>query len=247
MAFEPQRGTWTTSQADAVQIDAGLREYMLRVYNYMGSGLALTGILAYLVSTTPALQQLFFQLTPRGVGLTGLGWLVTLAPIGLVLALSFGIQRMTPSTAKTLFWVYAGLMGLSLSSVLMVYTGASVARTFFITAASFGGLSLWGYTTKRDLTGFGSFLFMGLIGLVLASVINLIFPSGMMTFIISVVGVLLFAGLTAYDTQKIKEQYWAGDMSDAMDRKAVMGALTLYLDFINLFMYLLRFIGDRRD
>ena len=248
MAFDTQRGTWTSSQADAAQIDAGLREYMLRVYNYMGSGLALTGILAFLVANTGALQQLFFQISPQGgVGLTGLGWLVTIAPIGLVLALSFGIQRMSASTAQSLFWVYAGLMGVSLSSVLLVYTGASVARTFFITAASFGALSLWGYTTKRDLTGFGSFLFMGLIGLVLVSIVNLFWPNGMMTFIISVQGVLIFAGLTAYDTQKIKEMYWAGDDHETMRRKAVMGALTLYLDFINLFIYMLRFVGDRRN
>jgi FtsH-binding integral membrane protein len=248
MAFETERSTWTKGRAQSAAIDVGLREYMLRVYNYMASGLALTGIVAYGVANTPALQQLFFQVTARGgVGLTGLGWIATLAPLGLVLALSFGLARMRASTAQGLFWVYAGLMGVSLSSLLLVYTGASVARTFFITAASFGGLSLWGYTTRRDLTGFGSFLMIGLIGIILASLVNMFFPSGTMTFIISIAGVLIFAGLTAYDTQKIKELYWGADDAETMGKKAVMGALTLYLDFINLFVYMLRFLGDRRD
>lgn len=248
MAFETERSSWTRSQADVAQIDVGLRSYMLRIYNYMASGLALTGIVAWIVANNQSLQQLFFQVGVHGgIGLTGLGWIATLAPLGLVLALSFGLARMQASTAQGLFWLYAALMGISLSSLLLVYTGTSVARTFFITAGSFAGLSLWGYTTRKDLTGFGSFLIMGLIGLLLASVINMFFASSAMTFVISVLGVLIFAGLTAYDTQKIKEMYWEADDDQTASKKAVMGALTLYLDFINLFIYLLRFVGDRRQ
>jgi FtsH-binding integral membrane protein len=248
MAFETQRTTWARAQADTAVVDVGLRQYMLRVYNYMASGLALTGLTAALVASTPALYQLLFQIGPRGtVGMTPLGWVVTFAPIGLVLALSFGISRMRASTAQTLFWVYAALMGLSLSSVFLVYTGASVTRVFFITAASFAGLSLWGYTTKRDLTGFGSFLIIGLFGMIIASLVNMFLGSSTMQFVISVAGVLIFAGLTAYDTQKIKEMYWAADDSEVAGKKSVMGALTLYLDFINLFILLLRFMGDRRQ
>jgi hypothetical protein len=248
MAFETQRTTWTRAQADGALVDVGLRQYMLRVYNYMASGLALTGITAALVANTPALWQLLFQAGPRGgVGMTGLGWIVTLAPLGLVLALSFGLNRMRASTAQTLFWVYAGLMGLSLSSLFLVYTGASITRVFFITAASFAGLSLWGYTTKRDLTGFGSFLIIGLFGMIIASLVNMFLASTTMQFVISVGGVLIFAGLTAYDTQKIKEMYWEADDAEVASKKSVMGALALYLDFINLFILLLRFMGDRRQ
>lgn len=246
MAFQTDRTTWTRAQTEVGQIDAGLRQYMLRVYNYMASALVLTGLAAFLGST-PALAPLFFQMSGRGIGLTGLGWIVTLAPLGLVFWLSLGINRMSANTAKMVFWGYAALLGLSLSSVLLVYTGASVARTFFITAASFAGLSLWGYTTRKSLNGFGSFLFMGLIGLVLASLVNMFFPSPGLSFVVSVAGVLIFAGLTAYDTQKIKEMYWAGDHGDVATRKAILGALQLYLDFINLFLMLLRFVGDRRN
>jgi len=248
MAFDTQRNSWTCGQAEAAQIDVGLRDYMLRVYNYMASGLALTGVAAYLVANTPALYELFFQVGPRGgAAPTPLGWVAMIAPLIMVFGLSMGINRMRASTAQGLFWVYAGLMGISLSSIFAVYTGVSITRTFFITAASFGGLSLMGYTTKRDLTGFGSFLIMGLFGLVIASVVNIFLASSMMQFIISVAGVLIFAGLTAYDTQKIKEMYWQSDDSETASKKAVMGALTLYLDFINLFILLLRFVGDRRD
>lgn len=248
MALETNRTAWTRSQAEAAQIDAGLRAYMLRVYNYMASGLALTGIVAWLVANTPAIQEVFFQVGLRGQLVpTGLGWVAIIAPLGLVFWLSYGVGRMRGQTAQTLFWVYAALMGVSLASLLFVYTGASVARAFFATAAGFTGLSLWGYTTRRDLTGMGSFLFVGLIGLIVASVINMIWPGPGMTFVISVVGVLIFAGLTAYDTQKIKEMYWELDDGDTLTRKAVMGALRLYLDFINLFIYMLRFMGDRRQ
>jgi hypothetical protein len=248
MAFDTQRTAWTRGQAEAAQIDVGLRQYMLRVYNYMASGLALTGITAALVAGTPALHDLFFQIGPRGAqGLTGLGWIALLAPFGLVLALSFGIGRMRASTAQGLFWLYAGLMGISLSSLFLAYTGASITRVFFITAASFAGLSLWGYTTRRSLSAFGSFLIIGLFGMIIASVVNMFLASSMMQFVISVAGVIIFAGLTAYDTQKIKEMYWEADGSEVAGKKAVMGALTLYLDFINLFILLLRFMGDRRQ
>ncbi len=248
MAFETERSAWMRSQTEVGQIDAGLRQYMLRVYNYMASGLALTGLTAALVANTPALWHLFFQAGPYGhVGMTGLGWLVTLAPLGLVLALSFGIARMQASTAQGLFWLYAGLMGVSLSSIFFVYTATSITRVFFITAASFAGLSLYGYTTRRNLSAFGSFLVMGLWGLVIASVVNIFLHSTQLQFVMSVAGVLIFAGLTAWDTQKIKEMYWVGDGGEIASKKAVMGALALYLDFINLFILLLRFFGDRRE
>ncbi|HXP97021.1 MAG TPA: Bax inhibitor-1/YccA family protein [Telmatospirillum sp.] len=247
MAFETQRGTWTRGQAEAAQIDVGLRQYMLRVYNYMASGLALTGLVAALVAGTPALNQLFFQAGLRGASPTGLGWLVIIAPIGLVFAISFGIARMRASTAQGLFWLYAGLMGVSLSSIFLVYTGASITRVFFITSASFAGLSLYGYTTKRNLSAFGTFLVMGLWGLMIAMLVNMFLASSALQFVISVAGVGIFAGLTAWDTQKIKEMYWGADDSETAGKKAIMGALTLYLDFINLFLMLLRLFGDRRD
>ena len=247
MALDTQRQAWGASQAQAAQIDVGLRQYMLRVYNYMASGLALTGIVALIVANTPAITQLFFQMTPRGIGMTGLGWIAVIAPIGLVMLLSFGINRMKTSTAQTVFWIYAGLMGISLATILLAYTGVSVARVFFISAASFGALSLYGYTTKRDLSGFGRFLFIGLVGIVIAGLVNMFLASPMIYFVTSVVGVLIFAGLTAYDTQKIKDMYWVGDSGEIAGKKAVMGALTLYLDFINLFIMLMRLMGDRRQ
>ena len=248
MAFETQRSAWVQGRAGAAEIDVGLRQYMLRVYNYMASGLALTGIFAALVANTPALWQLFFRAGAYGgASPTPLGWLAIIAPIGLVFAFSFGIARMQASTAQALFWVYAALMGISLSSIFMVYTATSITRVFFITAASFAGLSLYGYTTRRNLSAFGSFLVMGLWGLVIASLVNIFMQSTALNFVMSVAGVLIFSGLTAWDTQKIKEMYWVGDGGEAAAKKAVMGALTLYLDFINLFLMLLRFFGDRRD
>jgi uncharacterized protein len=231
---------WTVRPAAgaAVDIDVGLRDYMLRVYNYMASGLALTGIVAYVF----AQSGLYIQLAH-----TPLIWLVMLAPLGLVMWLSFGIDRMQASTAQALFWVYAGVMGLSLASVFLVFTGESIARVFFITAGTFGGMSLYGYTTQRDLTQWGSFLFMGLIGIILASLVNLFIGSSALQFAISVIGVIVFVGLTAYDTQQIKEMYGAYDDGQVAGKKAVMGALRLYLDFINLFMMLLQLFGARRD
>jgi len=232
-------------------IDAGLRDYMLKVYNYMASGLALTGLVAYMLFQATAVTG------PTGdiVGLTGLGnslyngpmmWIVALAPLGVVMYMSFGIRNMSASRAQTMFWVFAFLMGLSLSTIFLTYTQASIARVFFITATTFGAMSIYGYTTKRDLTAMGSFLFMGLIGIIIASIVNIFMQSSMMYFVISVLGVLIFVGLTAYDTQKIKNMYMAYDSGEVSAKKAIMGALTLYLDFINLFIMLLRLFGARR-
>ncbi|MCR9136797.1 MAG: Bax inhibitor-1/YccA family protein [Alphaproteobacteria bacterium] len=231
------------SQAGAA-IDEGLRSYMLRVYNLMAMGLAITGVAAY-GTFMMAVQD--GQLTSFGqlIFASPLRWVVFLAPLALVFFLSFRINKMSVPAAQTTFWVYSGLVGLSLASIFMVYTGQSIVQTFFITAASFGALSLWGYTTKRDLTGMGSFLFMGLIGVIIAMVVNIFLQSSALQFAISAIGVLVFAGLTAYDTQKIKEMYYEGDGEVVAGRKAIMGALRLYLDFINLFLFLLQFLGNR--
>ena len=227
-----------TRTVDAAEIDVGLRAYMLKVYNYMGSGLLLTGIVASATYSTPALYNAIFG--------TWLAWVVILAPLALVFFLSARIDRMSASAAQTSFWVFAVLMGLSLSTLFAAYTGVSIARVFFITAATFGAMSLYGYTTKRDLSGFGSFLFMGLIGVVIASLVNLFLQSSALQFAISVIGVLVFVGLTAYDTQRIKEVYIESDSDETMGKKAIMGALRLYLDFINLFIMLLHLFGQRR-
>jgi FtsH-binding integral membrane protein len=244
------------SRADA-SIDEGLRAYMLRVYNLMGLGLVITGLAALgtiMLATTndPASAAASLgngtMLTSFGAAIYGspLRWVVMLAPLAAVFFLSFRIQNMSVSAAQTTFWVYAGLVGLSLSSIFLIYTTASVTQTFFATAAAFGALSLNGYTTKRDLTAMGSFLIMGVFGLIIAMLVNIFLQSSALQFAISAIGVLIFAGLTAYDTQNIKEMYYEGDTTDAAGRKAIMGALRLYLDFINLFMFLLQFMGDRR-
>ena len=202
MAFDTGRSAWGSASAGVTQVDAGLRRYLLQVYNYMASGLALTGLVAAFVANTPALMQLFYAQSYTGrMGLTGLGWLAVLSPVGLVLALSFGIARMKASTAQTLFWLYAGLNGISLSTIFIIYTGTSITRVFFITAATFLSLSLYGYTTKRSLSGLGSFMIMGLFGVIIASVVNIFLQSAALQFVFSIVGVLVFAGLTAYDTQ----------------------------------------------
>ncbi len=233
---------WTVRPAVGAQvdIDVGLRDYMLRIYNYMASGLALTGIVAYVFASS----GLYLSLAR-----TPLIYLVMLAPFGFVLALSFGINRMQASTAQALFWLFSAVMGLSLASVFLLYTGASIARVFFITAGTFGAMSLYGYTTQRDLSQFGSFLMMGLIGIIIASVVNIFLASSALQFAISVIGVLVFVGLTAWDTQRIKEMYFEIDHSDGQiaGKTAIMGALSLYLDFINLFMMLLQLLGVRRD
>ena len=220
------------------QIDAGLRAHMQRVYGYMAGGLALTGIVAYAAAASG-----FYQ----SIADTGLIWIVMLAPLCFVLALSFGIERMSAGTATVLFWIYAAVMGLSLGGIFLVFTGASIARVFFITAATYGAMSLYGYTTRTDLSGFGSFLLMGLIGIVIASLVNIFVGSSVLQFVISIIGVIVFVGLTAYDTQRIKEMYLESDSAEIASKKALLGALALYLDFINLFMMLLQLFGQRRQ
>jgi FtsH-binding integral membrane protein len=212
----------------------------------MALGLVITGLAAF---STWQLAVEGGQLTAFGTALyaSPLRWVVMLAPLGMVFFLSFRIHKMSVAAAQTTFWIYAALMGLSLSSIFLVFTGQSIVQTFFVTAASFGALSLYGYTTKRDLTAMGSFLIMGLFGLIIASIVNIFLASSAMAFAISVIGVLIFAGLTAYDTQKIKEMYFDGDDTAVMGRKAIMGALTLYLDFVNLFMFMLQFLGNRNN
>ena len=216
--------------------DAGLRSYMLSVYNYMASAVLLTGIVA-----------MVFANTAFGVGImtSPLRWLIILSPLAIVFAMSFGVNRMKTSTIQALFWAFATLMGMSMSTIFMVYTGTSIAQTFFAVAAAFMGLSLYGYTTKKDLSGFGTFLIMGVIGLLVAMVINLFLQSPAMQLAISAIGVLLFAGLTAYDTQKIKSMYAYVAGTDMLGKTVIMGALTLYLDFINMFQFLLAFMGNR--
>jgi uncharacterized protein len=238
----------------AVAIDAGLRAHMIRVYNYMASGVALTGVLAWITFQAAggdAIRTAAGQivgLTPFGHAVFGtpLQWVLILAPLGLVMFLSFRINTLQPATARALFFVYAGLLGVSLATIFMAYTTTSITRVFFISAASFGALSLWGYTTQRDLTGMGSFLIMGVFGILIAMVVNMFLKSSGLDWAISILGVGIFAGLTAFDTQKIKEFYDVHDDGTIAGRKAVMGALALYLDFINMFLFLLRLMGDRR-
>jgi len=230
----------------AAAIDAGLRAHMIRVYNYMAAAVALTGVVAWF--TFNAAVTATGTLTSFGQALySGPAMIVLmLGTLGLVFFLSFRINRLQYTTALTIFMVYAALLGVTLSSIFLVYTGASITKVFFISAAAFGALSLWGYTTQRDLTGMGTFLIMGLFGLIIAMVVNIFLKSSGLDFVISAAGVLIFAGLTAWDTQKIKEMYDVSDDGTVSGRKAVMGALSLYLDFINLFIMLLRLIGDRR-
>jgi FtsH-binding integral membrane protein len=237
--------------ADRVAIDAGLRAYMIRVYNYMAIGVALTGVAALFIYQLAVVESTgagIARLTPFGQTLfnTPLYWVLLFAPLGLVFFLSYRIQHLAAGTARALFFFYAALLGVSLAPIFMVYTHTSIANVFFISAASFGALSLWGYTTQRDLSAFGSFLIMGLFGVIIASLVNLFLQSSALAFVISIIGVLVFAGLTAWDTQRIKEMYDPMDDGTVAGRKAVMGALTLYLDFINLFLMLLRLFGDRR-
>jgi uncharacterized protein len=219
-------------------LDVGLRQYMLSVYNYMALGLGVTGVVAYTAIATGFYQQ---------IAGTPLIWVVMLAPLAAVLFLSFRIDRISFGTAQAVFWGYAALMGLSLAGILLLYTGTSVARVFFVSAGTFAAMSLYGYTTSRDLTRFGSFLFMGLIGILLAGLVNIFVASSMLQFAISVIGVLVFTGLTAYDTQRIKQVYLAAQAGADLGKAALMGALTLYLDFINLFVMLLQLTGGRRE
>jgi hypothetical protein len=222
----------------AAEVDAGLRQYMVRVYSYMAAGLAISGLVAYLAVSTGFYQQ---------IAGTPLIWIVMLAPLGMVLLLGFGINRMSIGAAFLAFWAFAALMGLSLAGIFLVFTGASIARVFFISAATFAAMSLYGYTTGSDLSRFGAFLFIGLIGIVIASLVNIFVGSNALQFAISVIGVIVFTGLTAYDTQRIKQVYLASDPVNMTTKKAILGALTLYLDFINLFVMLLQLTGQRRD
>lgn len=219
-------------------IDVGLRRYMMAVYNHMGVGLAITGLVSYFTSQSQEIMEVLIYSPMR--------WVVLLAPVAIPFVLSSKLATMRASTAQLLFWIYAGLIGLSLSFLFVVYTGESLARVFFITASMFAGMSLYGYTTHRDLSGMGSFLMMGLFGLIVASITNIFLQSSVLQFMVSCVGVLVFTGLTAYDVQTIKSLYYAGDHAEDQEKKAIFGALHLYLDFINLFVYLLHFLGDRR-
>ncbi len=245
-------------RVDTAAIDAGLRAYMLRIYNYMTIGLAITGLAAlgvYMGAVTgdpsaAAAKVGSTYLTSFGVAMfvSPLKWVFMLAPLAMVFVMSFGINRLKPATAQMLFWVFSALMGVSLSSIFLVYTHTSIVRVFFITAASFGALSLYGYTTKRDMTGMGSFLMMGLFGIIIASLVNIFIASSMLQFVVSVIGVLVFAGLTAWDTQRLKNDYiygYGGQGGDVADRAAILGALSLYLNFINLFTLLLQLLGQR--
>ena len=240
-----------TKTTDQVVIDEGLRAYMLKVYNYMTTGLLLTGLVAYFFGKASIVTGEMGQI----VGITSIGallfgsplkWVVMLAPLGFVFYLSAKINKMSVSSAQITFWIFSAIMGLSLASIFIVYTQASIARVFFISSGTFAAMSLYGYTTKKDLTKLGGFLFMGLIGIIIASLVNLFFQSSALHFAISVIGVLVFVGLTAYDTQSIKNMYYAGDSESVGGKKALMGALRLYLDFINLFIMLLRLFGQRR-
>ena len=234
--YDWQRGTATP---DRVLFDEGLRQHMLRVYNYMGLGLVMTGLVAFIVGTTPALYVPIFS--------TPLKWVVMLAPLAFVLFFSFRMESMSASGAQALFWAFCAVMGLSLASIFLVFTGTSIARTFFIAAAMFGATSLYGYTTKRDLSQFGSFLIMGLIGVVIASLVNLFLASSAFQFAISVIGIVVFVGLTAWDTQSIKEQYAENFDAESKQKLAVFGAFSLYLNFINIFQLLLNFTGQREE
>ena len=233
----------TISRASQV-IDEGLRAYMLKVYNYMTGGLIVTALTVYMLLKTGWIAS-FYNITETSASLSVLGWVVLLSPLALVLYFGHAVNRGSLFQVQTVFWLFSALMGASIAPIMLLYTGASVARVFLISAAMFGGMSIYGYTTKRDLTSMGSFLFMGLLGLIIASVVNIFWHSSGLYYAISVVGVFIFVGLTAYDTQKIRDWYADGD-EDISSRAAISGALSLYMDFINLFLYLLRLLGDRR-
>jgi FtsH-binding integral membrane protein len=232
-------GTNTIRGQSTAVFDEGLRQHMLRVYNYMGLGLVVTGIVAFVVASTPALYVPIFS--------TPLKWVVMLAPLAFVFLFSFRIQTMSASGAQTMFWAFCAVMGLSLASVFLVFTGTSIARTFFIAATMFGATSLYGYTTRSDLTKFSSFLVMGLIGVVIAAVVNIFLASTALQFAISVIGIFVFLGLTAWDTQTIKEQYAENFDAESQQKMAVWGGFSLYLNFINIFQLLLTFTGQREE
>ncbi|MGE0223825.1 MAG: Bax inhibitor-1/YccA family protein [Acetobacteraceae bacterium] len=255
MAFSPEYRTYPRASAatTAAVLDAGLRAYMLRVYNWMGSGLLLTGIVAYLIANTDLINA-FYPLVQGPFGMTRqatpLAMIAMFAPLGFVLVLSLGVNRLSTTTAQALFWVFCAAMGASLTNIFLIYTSESIVRVFFITAATFAATSLYGYTTKADLSRFGSFLIMGLIGIVIASLINLFLQSSAMQFAISVIGVVVFTGLTAFDTQRIKADYVQYAYADGVEgaaKRSVYDALSLYLNFINLFMLLLQLLGNRNS
>jgi uncharacterized protein len=237
MAYDSGNRWAARTAIPQVDIDVGLRQYMLRVYNYMAGGLAITGVIAFL---SQGIYQQYIAHTP-------FYWLVLLAPLGLVMVMSFGVQRMSLGALQASFWGYSALMGLWFAGIFLLFTTESIARVFFITAGTFAAMSLYGYTTRTDLSRFGSFLMMGLIGIIIAGLVNLFIGSSAIQFAISVIGIFVFVGLTAYDTQRIKEMYFEGDGEVIAGKKAIMGALQLYLDFINLFLLLLQFFGSRRD
>jgi len=254
MAFIPDSRTYAPSAtADTAVLDAGLRAYMLRVYNWMSSGLLLTGIVAYAIANTSLIDLFYHQVaTPRGIAIqpTILGYAAIFAPLVFTMALSFGVNRLSRSATQALFWAFAAAMGASIANIFLIYSGASIARVFFVTSATFGAMSLYGYTTKADLSKMGSFLMMGLIGVIVASLVNMFIGSTMLQFAISVIGVLVFVGLTAYDTQRIKGDYLQfayAEGTDGAAKRSIFDALSLYLNFINLFMLLLQLFGNRNS
>jgi len=247
MEYRNQSPFWSAAESTAVSRDEGLRAYLLGVYNYMASALALTGIAAYAGANFEPIHALLYVQQGGHTGLSGLGYLVMFAPLLFVIGLSAGINRMSVSAAQITFWAYAAVMGLSLSSLFFVYTGRSLVSTFFVTSIVFGSMGMWGYSSKRDLTSMGHFMMMGLFGIIIASLVNIFIGSSAVNFAVSALGVVIFTGLTAYDTQRIKQMYYqAGGNAEAAAKTSIMGALQLYLDFINLFIHLLRFMGDRK-
>ena len=251
MAFIPDSRPFSPAVADSATIDAGLRSYMLRVYNWMTSGLLLTGVVAYTVANT-SLISLFYQqvMTQRGMSVqpTVLGYAAVFAPLVFVMVLSFGVNKLSTTATQALFWAFAAAMGASIANIFLIYSGGSIARVFFITSGTFAAMSIYGYTTKADLSRFGSFLIMGLIGVVIASVVNMFVGSTALQFAISIIGVLVFVGLTAYDTQRIKNDFSQMAYAEGVDgaaKRSVYDALSLYLNFINLFMLLLQLFGNR--
>ena len=245
--MEPQSSFQTSTRGrSTATYDSGLRSFMLGVYNYMAMGIALSGLVAYGIANSPAVLSLFYGANANGgFGPTLLGYAAMFSPLAFILVLSFGINKLSASAARSIFFVFASVMGISMASVFLIYTGESIARVFFITSATFLGMSLYGYTTKRDLSGIGSFLIMGLFGIVIASLVNIFLASSMLAFAISIIGVIVFVGLTAYDTQRIKQSYSVNMSGEALSKASVLGALTLYLDFINLFYMLLHLLGNR--
>lgn len=247
MEYRNDTPFWSAAESSAATRDEGMRRYMLGVYNYMASALALTGITAYAGANFAPLVNLLYVQHGAHMGLSGFGWLVAFAPLLFVFGLGMGINRLSVSAAQGIFWAYAAVMGLSLSSLFFIYTGTSLVRVFFITSIMFGAMGMWGYSSKRDLTSMGHFMMMGLFGIIIASLVNIFLQSPAVYFATSALGVVIFTGLIAYDTQKIKQMYYysAGN-GEAVAKTSILGALSLYLDFINLFIHLLRFIGDRR-